>query len=38
MTDFLYVVGSAAFFAVMLVYVKACQRLGRPHSAAEREQ
>ena len=29
MLDLLYVVGTVAFFALMLAYVRACQALGR---------
>jgi hypothetical protein len=29
MMDVLYVVGTVAFFALMLVYVRACEGLGR---------
>ena len=36
MIDFLYVLGTAAFFALMLAYVAGCERLGaRGASAAE---
>jgi len=30
MWDFIYVAGTLAFFALMLAYVAACARLGRP--------
>ncbi len=33
MLDILYVIGTLAFFALMLVYVVGCERLGRPHEA-----
>ena len=29
MIDLAYVVGTLAFFALMLLYVRACERLGR---------
>jgi len=29
MTDFLYVIGTIGFFALMLGYVVVCERLGR---------
>ena len=29
MTDFIYILATVAFFALMLVYVRACERLGR---------
>ena len=29
MGDLLYLLGSAAFFAAMLAYVRGCERLGR---------
>lgn len=29
MSDILYIAGSVAFFGLMLVYVRACERLGR---------
>jgi hypothetical protein len=35
MLDFLYVAGTIAFFAAMLLYVRACQRLGRAGGAGE---
>lgn len=38
MKDFLYVAGSVVFFVLMLLYVKACDRLGRSDAAAERDQ
>lgn len=28
-TDFLYLAGTVTFFAAMLAYVRACERLGR---------
>ena len=34
MIDLLYLLGSAAFFAAMLAYVRGCERLGR---SADRE-
>jgi hypothetical protein len=42
MIDLIYVIGTVAFFALMLVYVRACERLGRaeandgPSEATER--
>jgi hypothetical protein len=33
MSDLLYVLGTAAFFALMLLYVRACERLGRSADA-----
>jgi hypothetical protein len=30
MLDILYVIGTLAFFALMLAYVAGCERLGRP--------
>jgi hypothetical protein len=36
MTDILYLVGSVAFFALMLGYVAACARLGRAAAGEER--
>ena len=36
MMDLLYVVGTVAFFALMLAYVRACQALGR--NTGEREE
>ena len=35
MYDALYVVGTIAFFALMLAYVRGCERLGAEHSAKE---
>jgi hypothetical protein len=35
MRDILYVVGSIAFFALMLVYVRACERLGAERPSRE---
>ena len=29
MIDLVYIVGTVAFFALMLLYVRACERLGR---------
>jgi hypothetical protein len=29
MLDFIYVVATLAFFAIMLLYVRVCERLGR---------
>jgi hypothetical protein len=29
MIDFIYVAGTVGFFALMLVYVRACEHLGR---------
>lgn len=31
MLDLAYVLGTVAFFAAMLAYVRGCQRLGRAH-------
>ena len=33
MMDLIYVAGTVAFFALMLLYVRACERLGRTASA-----
>jgi hypothetical protein len=33
MTDILYIALSVAFFALMLVYVRGCERLGREPGA-----
>ena len=38
MYDVLYVVGSIAFFALMLAYVRACAHLGAEHGANEERQ
>jgi hypothetical protein len=38
MYDVLYVVGSIAFFALMIAYVQACARLGAGHGANEERQ
>lgn len=35
MYDVLYVAGTIAFFALMLWYVRACERLGRDVTSAE---
>ncbi len=35
MMDMLYVVGSVAFFALMLAYVRACEALGHDTDRAE---
>jgi hypothetical protein len=35
MMDVLYVIGSVAFFALMLVYVRACERLGHDADHSE---
>jgi hypothetical protein len=35
MMDVLYVVGSMAFFALMLAYVRACETLGQDTDRAE---
>lgn len=35
MLDILYLLGSAAFFALMLAYVAGCERLGRSADAGE---
>lgn len=37
MNDLLYVAGSVVFFALMLGYVAACDRLGRGHETQERD-
>ena len=29
MLDFIYIVATLAFFAIMLLYVRVCERLGR---------
>jgi len=29
MIDFIYILATVAFFALMLLYVRACERLGR---------
>ena len=29
MIDLIYILGTVAFFALMLLYVRACERLGR---------
>ena len=34
MLDLLYVMGTLAFFALMLAYVAGCERLGRPRDDA----
>ena len=34
MLDILYVIGTLAFFALMLAYVGGCERLGRPRDEA----
>jgi hypothetical protein len=34
MIDVLYIVGTLAFFALMIAYVAACDRLGRGRDAA----
>ena len=36
MLDLLYVIGTAAFFSLMLAYVRACQGLG--HEAGHEEE
>ncbi|MGH7619495.1 MAG: hypothetical protein ACREPM_19940 [Gemmatimonadaceae bacterium] len=33
MMDLIYVVGTIAFFALMLAYVRGCERLGRAGTA-----
>jgi hypothetical protein len=38
MWDFIYLVTTAVFFALMLAYVVGCARLGRGHSAANAQQ
>lgn len=35
MFDLIYVLGTAGFFALMLAFVTACQRLGRSEHTAE---
>ncbi len=35
MLDLLYVLGTVAFFALMVVYVRACEALGRDSSQQE---
>jgi hypothetical protein len=35
MTDFLYIAGTICFFALMLVYISGCDRLGRSGSSNE---
>jgi len=35
MPDLLYVLGTVAFFAAMLVYLRGCERLGRGIDAKE---
>ena len=37
MLDTLYILGTVAFFALMLAYVVGCARLGRSASTEERE-
>ena len=32
MTDIIYILAAVAFFALMLLYVRACERLGRDTS------
>jgi hypothetical protein len=36
MIDFLYIAGTICFFALMIVYIRGCDKLGR--SAANKEQ
>lgn len=38
MLDVLYVLGTIAFFALMVVYVRACESLGTRHDADEQSQ
>ncbi len=38
MMDLLYVLGSIGFFALMLVYVAGCERLGRSPTARGEER
>ena len=38
MNDVLYVLGTVAFFAMMVAYVRACERLGRDVSAGTEQQ
>ena len=35
MRDLLYIVGTIAFFALMALYVRACESLGARHDADE---
>jgi|PersoiStandDraft_1058852.scaffolds.fasta_scaffold371142_1 hypothetical protein len=37
MIDIIYVAGSVAFFALMVGYVAACERLGRTQEIEERD-
>jgi hypothetical protein len=36
MYDVLYVLGTIAFFALMLAYVRGCERLGRAEQSEDR--
>jgi hypothetical protein len=36
MTDLLYLLGTIAFFAAMLAYVRGCERLGRGRDTGTR--
>jgi hypothetical protein len=36
MLDVFYLIGTLAFFALMLAYVKGCERLGKDATEAER--
>ena len=38
MLDIVYILGSIAFFVVMLVYVRACDALGRTNASDERAE
>jgi len=38
MLDVLYVIGTIAFFGLMLVYVRACEGLGRDADREDRTQ
>lgn len=38
MIDLAYVLGTVAFFGLTLTYVRACERLGRGGSRAERPE
>jgi hypothetical protein len=37
MLDLLYVLGTIAFFGLMMAYVRACEALGQGHDDARRE-
>lgn len=38
MIDLIYVLGTIGFFALMLVYVRACERLGRTNDGSQSEE